>query len=100
MFGRESCAALQSKEAPQFNAGLSVAVKRLGGSLLFELAQPQPEARQLLLDLVQARLAEVLAPQELVLGAAGELAQAVDVQTLKRLAAADRQLQVRHRLAQ
>src|SRR5918993_3856131 len=62
-------------------------------SLFLELPQRQSELRELLLDLVQARLAEVLAAQQLVLRAAGQLAQRVDRQPLERLAAADGQFQ-------
>ena len=44
--------------------------------LVFQLPQPHPEGGELLLDFVQAGLAEVLAAEQLVFGAAGELAEA------------------------
>src|SRR5438067_8782004 len=63
-------------------------------SSFFKLPQAHAEGGELLLDLVQARLAEVLAAEELVFGAGGELADRVDVKPLERLAAADGELEV------
>ena len=43
---------------------------------------------------------EILAAQQLVFRARGQLGQRIDVQPLKRLSAADRKLQVRHALVE
>ena len=58
----------------------------------FQLPQPKPKGRKLLLDFIEAGLAEILATEQFGLGAAGQLTDAVDIQPLQRLAAADGQL--------
>jgi hypothetical protein len=50
---------------------------------------PSPNVASTCLILVQAGLTEILAAQQLVLGAGGQLAYGLDVQPLKGLSAAD-----------
>ena len=76
----------------------------LGGSetaspvLFVKLSEAQAERAKLLLDLVQARLTEILAAQQLVLGPHGQFADRDDIQTLKGLPAADAELEIGDRL--
>src|SRR3954471_5420107 len=68
--------------------------------LLFELAEAHAHLGEDLLQFVEAGRAEVLAAEQLIFRAAGELADGGDVQTLKRLARADGKLDVVDRLAE
>src|SRR5690348_6235431 len=87
------------KEAPDARLSFSIQHSSISIALLFlKLAQGHSKRPKLLLDFVQARLAEVFAPEQFVFGAGGQLAQAVDVEPLQRLSGADGQLEVGHRL--
>src|SRR5687767_6406962 len=61
---------------------------------IFKFSQAQAERSKLLLDFVEAGLAEVFASEQFGFGACGELADGVDVQALKRFAAADGELKI------
>src|SRR4051794_3340115 len=97
--GRSWCARQKTRRTSDMRPSVSIVSRYSAGGSVFQLPQAQAERAELLLDLVERGLAEVLAPQELGFGAAGQLADGRDVQPLERLARADRQLEVGDRLA-
>ncbi len=73
---------------------------RVSSVSLFQFPQSQAEGRQLLLDFVEAGLAEVFAAKQFILGARGEFTDGIDVKPLQRFSAANGQFEVADRLAE